>query len=1194
MTEQNTAERAPRRPRSRAYRRAAPLILAAALVVPVSMPTGAPRAAAVGSLQTIALEAVNNAQVTLGALGSRSQRNPVTISGIGPYTMSGTDSITGLPYSYDTDVYFNPGNAAYTRESDQRSLRTAFNGASATGVSYDGHANVVEMTSHTNCASGNTFGGLTTYCSEFGPDVYSVPFSAAAAQAVSFQWSAVHLDDDYEIYAFLVAVTETSPGSGTYDHGSAASTTLLTYGRGGTQGWTTTSGTIPTTGEYRFRFVNGTYDGTGGYALGSAMYIDNVVKVGQANPITFAALPDVLANSAPFTLAATSPGGAVTFSTSTPGTCSVNGTTVAPAANRAGVCTIVADQPGDGIDYIPADTVTQSFSILPVAPTNTGVPIIVGTPLAGSTVTVTPGTWNDGGSPITTTIQWRSSVGGTTADLAGINGPTCNIAPLAGSTISVEATATNSVGSASAHSIDTISGYTCAPSAAPGWTDSTLPNLQEGVSVIDGVSADGYPYPTYGVTSGSLPAGLNLDSVTGAITGAPVASGAYAFTVTASNGTLPDVDQAFAGDIAPPDSAPSWFDSTLGGMQRAVAFADGVSASGYPAPTYSVTAGALPPGLIINSSTGTVTGSPTTAGAYAFTITATNSTLPSISRQFTGTVLPADSGPGWSDTTIADMQQGVVFNDGVSAGGYPAPTYMVTGGALPNGSVLDPTTGAITGTPTAAGAYDFTITASNSTQPDVSHQFIGEVLPLSVAPSWTDSTLGGLQQGEVLNDGVTAGGYPAPTYSISAGTLPAGLTLDATTGTITGTPTTAGAYAFTITASNTLADVTRAFTGTVATPAATPAATPVITPVPGFVAMAPVRLVDTRTASSLAMQAGSTYELAIGGRPDVPDDATAVILSVTAVDPTGSGFITVFPCGTPMPLASNVNYRAGTNTANAVTTALGAGGKVCIYSRSAIDLVVDLDGAYSPTHGSGNLIALAPLRLLDTRDTGIAVQAAATYELTVGGQAGVPSDATAVVLNVTAADPTAAGFITVYPCGSPVPLASNVNYRAGVDSANAVTTALGAGGKVCFYTQATIDLVVDLDGAYSPTQGAGSLVTVSPVRLADTRAGVPTAGERINAGTTYELTVGGATGVPSDATAVIVNVTAADPTGSGFLTVYPCGSPVPLASNVNFGAGVDSANAVTTALGKAGKVCFYTQATIDLVVDLDGYQTGAA
>ena len=117
---------------------------------------------------------------------------------------------------------------------------------------------------------------------------------------------------------------------------------------------------------------------------------------------------------------------------------------------------------------------------------------------------------------------------------------------------------------------------------------------------------------------------------------------------------------------------------------------------------------------------------------------------------------------------------------------------------------------------------------------------------------------------------------------------------------------------------------------------------------------------------------------------------------------------------------------------------------------------------------------MAPLRLMDTRSGqgGTRLAAGSVVPLPVVSlleqAAGAPADVAAVVLNVTAAGAGAAGFVTVFPCGSAPPLASNLNYVAGDVVPNQVTVGVGPAGDVCFTSLADVDLIVDATGAYGP------------------------------------------------------------------------------------------------------------------------------
>jgi hypothetical protein len=197
----------------------------------------------------------------------------------------------------------------------------------------------------------------------------------------------------------------------------------------------------------------------------------------------------------------------------------------------------------------------------------------------------------------------------------------------------------------------------------------------------------------------------------------------------------------------------------------------------------------------------------------------------------------------------------------------------------------------------------------------------------------------------------------------------------------------------------------------------------------------------------------------------VPDDAVAAVLNLTAVGATSAGYATVFSCGTSTPDTSNLNFDAGETIANSAVAIIGAGGKVCVYASAALHLVVDVNGAFGPS-GTASLTPLTPRRLLDTRVDGVALSAGSIVELPVAGFIGVPAVAVAAALSLTAIASTPAGFMTVLACGTPTPDASNLNFSAGMTIANSATVAIGADGKVCFYTSASVDLLVDIDSAY--------------------------------------------------------------------------------------------------------------------------------
>jgi hypothetical protein len=198
----------------------------------------------------------------------------------------------------------------------------------------------------------------------------------------------------------------------------------------------------------------------------------------------------------------------------------------------------------------------------------------------------------------------------------------------------------------------------------------------------------------------------------------------------------------------------------------------------------------------------------------------------------------------------------------------------------------------------------------------------------------------------------------------------------------------------------------------------------------------------------------------------------------------------------------------------------------------------------------------------------------------------LPAGATAVVLNVTATNPTAAGNLTVYPGGGTLPGTSNLNYVAGQTVPNMVVVPLGPANTVTFYNSAgTVDLVADVLGTYAPSSDAGFSGS-APTRVLDSRLGIGAPKAKLGAAQTLTLAI---PALPAGATAVVLNVTATNPTAAGNLTVYPGGGTLPGTSNLNYVAGQTVPNMVVVPLGPANTVTFYNSAgTVDLVAEVLG------
>jgi len=370
-----------------------------------------------------------------------------------------------------------------------------------------------------------------------------------------------------------------------------------------------------------------------------------------------------------------------------------------------------------------------------------------------------------------------------------------------------------------------------------------------------------------------------------------------------------------------------------------------------------------------------------------------------------------------------------------------------------------------------------------------------------------------------------------------------------------------------------------------------------------YVAVTPARITDTRTNSGQpnagkTLTAGTTLNIQVTGVGNVPAGASAAVLNVTAVSPSAAGFLTVFPQGGTLPLVSNLNFTPGVVVANLVTVPLSASGMASIYnSAGSTNVVVDVDGYYSSTpaaNGSGLYDPVSPTRVLGTLAAGAKIGPGTASAVTVASSNvsdAVPPTATAVVLNVTASQGSAASYLTVYPAGVTRPLASNVNFTAGETVANRVTVGVGTSGQVEVFNGAgTVNVDVDVSGYYTGAGGTGSVfVPITPVRLSDTRS--QTNGSAIAPASSEHFALAGG-GIPANATAVAGNVTVVAGSAAGYVTVYPSSdATVPVASDVNFTAGAVVPNFTIADTSGSGGVQIYNShgAAVNVVIDAFGY-----
>jgi hypothetical protein len=299
-----------------------------------------------------------------------------------------------------------------------------------------------------------------------------------------------------------------------------------------------------------------------------------------------------------------------------------------------------------------------------------------------------------------------------------------------------------------------------------------------------------------------------------------------------------------------------------------------------------------------------------------------------------------------------------------------------------------------------------------------------------------------------------------------------------------------------------------------------------------------------------------------------------------------------------------------------------------------VDFIIDIEGYYAPPGNTpaGLYNAVAPTRVADSRcgassqpsfcagenlptvNNGLtSLGAGKTENITVTGIGNIPtSGVSAVVVNLTAIDPSAPGYFTVFPSGTGGAVVSMVNFIAGQTVANRVIVKVGTGGQITIYNNSgNVNFTIDVSGYYtdgsSSTQTGSLFNPVAPARIVDTRCSqspqlsyclqenLPATNSTLGAvstGKPITVQVAGIDDIPSNATAFVGNITATGGTGGGYLTVY-AGSTAPATSDVNFTTGAAAANMVIGQLSSSGTATIATglNGSVNVLIDVSGWFT---
>lgn len=359
-----------------------------------------------------------------------------------------------------------------------------------------------------------------------------------------------------------------------------------------------------------------------------------------------------------------------------------------------------------------------------------------------------------------------------------------------------------------------------------------------------------------------------------------------------------------------------------------------------------------------------------------------------------------------------------------------------------------------------------------------------------------------------------------------------------------------------------------------------------------FVPVAPCRLADTHpgTTGGYTRVDALNISIAASQRCGIPSGATSLALTLTVAQPQAAGFLTAWPANQVRPTVSNLNFQGGQVRANSSITQLDATGSLRVFTSVPTYVLVDVVGAFVPSgaRAVGRFVPRSSSRLYDSRPNQLLNPGGS---VTIPLPAGVPSDAVALALNVTVTESLLPGFVTAFPAGTQRPFASILNVDASQQtraaggilpvSSAGITLFLSGGGHV----------IVDYSGYFtgpSAALGTDGLFTASdPTRLMDTRLSSPLG---VNV-PIYPL--GGVELSASQAGAMAYNVTSVEG-NAGYMRAFPAGTTQPETSTLNMmGQGDVVANFAITQSSTRG-FDFWSQPQTHLVVDLQGWFSGAA
>lgn len=598
-----------------------------------------------------------------------------------------------------------------------------------------------------------------------------------------------------------ISIAPTTSAQGTV--GSTYSQTLTaTGGVAPYSTWTVTSGTLPAglTLNASTGVISGTPTTSNGTGVNVsirasdangcqgtqviAFQICPVITISPTNP----AVPVV---STPYSQTFTAAGGAGSYTyTLASGTLPTWST-----LSTSGVLSGTPDSPNTATFTLKATDAngcsgTQSYTITPACPMMSITPTTAVTGTVGTAYSQTL-TGNGGTGPY---VAWTVTSGTLPAGLS-----------LNASSGIISGTPTASTGAATSFVVRTTDARGCQISATislkicPVVTVSpaTLPASTAGTSysqTFSGAAGVG-PY-VFALASGAVPAGMNFDASTGILSGTPTSTNSAVFTIRATDANGCAGTRSYTMTPACPTItvSPS---SLPNGMVNSAYSQTITSTGGVGTVSFSISSGTLPAGLSLNSTSGLISGTPTSTAAATFTVRATDSNNCTGSTSYT--VTPACPTITVGPATLTTGNVGVAYSQTLSGAGGIAPygSWTITSGTLPSGLTLNNSNGIISGTPTTSNGTGVNVTIRTT---DANGCQGSSVVSIKICPVITQSpaTLATPVVGVAYSQTITAaGGVSAYTFTLVSGALPSGMTLSSS-GTITGTTTSVASATFTV------------------------------------------------------------------------------------------------------------------------------------------------------------------------------------------------------------------------------------------------------------------------------------------------------------------------------------------------------------------------------------------------------------